>query len=130
MAYIDELHDLCDFLGDELKETNKKLYDAGKMTAGDLDYVDKLTHAIKSLKTTIAMEEYGDDNSGRGRSYTGRMNYGDGNSYRGDNYRSDSYARRGRSRDGMTEELRNLMHSTNDPHMKQEIERLIDKMER
>ena len=63
MAYIDELKDLCDFLGDELKDTNKKLYDAGKMSTNDLDYVDKLTHAIKSLKTTIAMEEYDDDST-------------------------------------------------------------------
>ena len=45
-----------EMLCEELETIAKK----GELTAGSLDTVDKLTHAIKSLETIIAMSEYSD----------------------------------------------------------------------
>lgn len=106
--WIEDLHDLCEMITDEISESTKKLEKGGgKMTAGDLDYVDKLTHALKSIKTTLAMEEYDDGYSGdysgargRGRnarrdsmgrySSDGRMYYGrSGGVYSRDDARAD-----------------------------------------
>ena len=46
-----------EMLCEELEAIAKK----GELTAGSLDTVDKLTHAIKSLETIIAMSEYSED---------------------------------------------------------------------
>ena len=52
----EDLTDVCEMLSEELKKANDKLAKNGNgMTASDLDYIDKLTHAIKSVKTTKAM---------------------------------------------------------------------------
>ena len=68
--------DLKEMLCRELEEITRK----GEMTTGTLDVVDKLTHAIKSIDTIVAMGKSGysrgnDAMSGRGRSYD---SYGDG----------------------------------------------------
>lgn len=73
-----EMEELKEMLCDELEKITKQ----GKMTAGILDTVDKLTHSIKSIETIIAMDEEGYSNA-RGRS-----------SYLVD--RESSYARGGR----------------------------------
>ena len=76
----------------ELDEYGKK----DELTAGSLDIVDKLTHALKSIETIIAMNEEGGE-SGR---YMGR---GSGARGRGRNARRDSmgrYASRGSYNDG------------------------------
>lgn len=82
--WTEDLHDLCEKVTEEISEANKKLEKSGgKMTAGDLDYIDKLTHALKSIKTTLAMEEYDDEYSGN---YSGSRG-------RGRNARRDSMGR-------------------------------------
>lgn len=82
--WTEDLHDLCEKVSDEISEANKKLdKSGGKMTAGDLDYIDKLTHTLKSIKTTLAMEEYDDEYSGN---YSGARG-------RGRNARRDSMGR-------------------------------------
>lgn len=96
MHNLDTLYELCDSVMDELDKANDKLQKAGgEMSAGDAEYLDKLTHTLKSIKTTIAMEEaYGDDYSHDG-------GYDGGNSYargRRGNVRRDSMGRY--SRDG------------------------------
>lgn len=58
---IEMLHELCETLTDELEEINEKIQKSDGMSAGDLEAVDKLTHALKSIKTTIAMMEADDD---------------------------------------------------------------------
>lgn len=76
----------------ELDEYGKK----DELTAGSLDIVDKLTHALKSIETIIAMSEDGGE-SGR---YSGRYSGARG---RGRNARRDSmgrYAGRGSYSDG------------------------------
>ena len=74
----------------------------GKLSGSDLDYVDKLTHALKSIKTTIAMVEAEDGGSysdGSYRMYPHWNSYNDGmnnGSYargRGSNARRDSMGR-------------------------------------
>ena len=67
---------ICEALYRELDMLNNKLQ-GGKapMTSQDLEHIDKMAHALKSLKTAEAMEgnsEYGDSYA-RGRSrMTGR----------------------------------------------------------
>lgn len=139
MDYLKDLHEICDTLSHELGKANKKIMQAGgTLSAGDLEYVDKLTHAIKSVKTTIAMMEAEDE--GESGYYMPR--YGSNNSNRGGSYRgSSSYARRrdnmGRytSRrggmsydDGMVEELHDLMERAPE-ESKRDFQKLIDKME-
>lgn len=57
MDYMKDFRDTCEMLCRELADANDKVKKAGKLTSGDLEYIDRLTHAIKSLKTVIAMEE-------------------------------------------------------------------------
>ena len=106
---LNNLYELCEIVSDELKEAVEKIHQAGsKLSAGDIDYIDKLTHTMKSLKATIAMmesEEGGYSQAGtmqypmprsmRGRSY-------EGNSYRNsyDGYEGGSSYRRSMRRDG------------------------------
>lgn len=102
MDNTDTLYDLCETISNEIEEANAKIRKAGgKLTAGDVDYIDKLTHTLKSLKTTVAMMEADEgeySNADGNGAYTGNM----GGSYarggnRGGN-RGGSYARDGRGR--------------------------------
>lgn len=150
MDYINDLHELCETISKEIGEANEKIRNAGgKLTAGDVDYIDKLTHTLKSVKATIAMMEAEDGEysnraypdgmggsyrGGRGTSYRGSY-MGNGSSYaRGRmNARRDSmgrYSGNGYSRDdGMVEELRELMQDAPNETIKRDIQRLVDKIE-
>ncbi len=132
----DELKHICEILENELANVNKKLDKSdGVLSGDDISYIDKLTHSIKSIKTTIAMVE-AEDGGESGR-YMPRYNYG---GYNGGNY---SY-RRGRDSmgrytsrrggysydDGMIEELRSLMENAPDERTKSEFRQFIAKMEK
>lgn len=68
---IDNLYELCETLEKDLAKTNEKLRMAGgELSGSDLEYIDRLTHTLKSIKTTAAMIEAED-----GYSYTGGMSY-------------------------------------------------------
>lgn len=141
---MQELYDLKDMLCKELKEYGKK----DEMSAGSLEVVDKLTHAMKNLDKVIEAYEESDEYSnraypdgmggsyrgGRGTSYRGPY-MGNGSSYaRGRmNARRDSmgrYSGNGYSRDdGMVEELRELMQDAPNESIKRDIQRLVDKIE-
>lgn len=145
MDYMNDLHEMCETLSKELGEANDKVRSSGgKLSGSDLDYIDKLTHAIKSIKTTIAMAEADDGYSGMYPHYysydDGEM--GNGNSYargRGRNAKRDSmgryssrgYSRRGYSRDNseMISELQEIMEDAPDDRSRQEIQKLINKMQ-
>lgn len=129
------MHDyekLKGMLCDELEKITRK----GELTAGSLDTVDKLTHAIKSVVTIMAMDdEYGD---GYSRAEGDHMTSGRRYSYagRGRGARRDSmgrYSRDGYSyddaRDDMIKELRELMNDAPDEQTKKEFQRFISKME-
>ena len=124
-------------LCEELKEYGKK----GEMSAGTLEIVDKLAHAIKNLDKII--EKYEEDEySGAYEDMSRRGSYR-GGSYRGGSYRDGrrSYARKrdamgrysseGYSRHGgdMVEELRDLMEDAPDEKSRMEIQKLINKLE-
>lgn len=142
-----ELKYICEVLNNSLKEANDKLYKAGgKMSAGDLDYIDKLTHAIKSVESTIAMKKASEDSysyndMSRGMS---RNSYGENDG----SYKRDSMGRYSReysrdysrdysreySNDGQNEdmftELRRIMNMTPDEKTRQEIKKFISTNEK
>ena len=69
---LETLYELCEIVSRELEECNEKVRKAGgKLSPGDVEYLDKLTHMMKSLKTTIAMMESEGDEDG----YSSRGNY-------------------------------------------------------
>ena len=51
----EDLHEVCEVAGQELGDMVNKLRSGGRMSGADLEAVDKLTHTIKSVKTTMAM---------------------------------------------------------------------------
>lgn len=121
-----ELYELKEKLCEELEE-----YAGKEMSAGALDVIDKLAHAIKNIEKIVEADEssYDDgmshESSYRGRSYEDRR----GRSYaRGRNARRDSRGRYSRD-DGMIEELRTLMDDAPNEKTKKEFERFIQKIE-
>lgn len=154
MDYEKELYELCETIKEEISEANEKIKKAGgKLSAGDVEYIDKLTHSLKSIKAVMAMmeDEDGDEMSQRysgvyrrGRSYRGgsyddgMMMDGTGRSYargRGSNARRDSMGRYSSRMDGysrhgdVVESLREVMEEAPDDRTRMEIQRLIEKME-
>lgn len=153
MDYEKELYELCETIKEEISEANEKIKKAGgKLSAGDVEYIDKLTHSLKSIKAVMAMMDDEDDDemsqrySGvyrRGRSYRGGsyddgMMDGTGRSYargRGSNARRDSMGRYSSRMDGysrhgdVVESLREVMEEAPDDRTRMDIQRLIEKME-
>ena len=75
MEYINDLYDLCEVISDKIAEANEKIRrGGGELSGGDVDYIDKLTHTLKSIKAVIAMEESDSDGgwSSAPRGGTGR----------------------------------------------------------
>lgn len=135
MDYINDLYEMCETISNEITEANEKIRNAGgKLTAGDVDYIDKLTHSLKSIKATIAMMEDDPMYSNRG-SYADNYRGGSYRSGRSSMYRGRSYAPKrdsmGRysSDDGMISELRELMDTAPNETVKRDIQRLMDKIE-
>lgn len=135
MNHLEDLERLYDTVQKEVSKVNEKLANSGgNLTGSDVSYINELSHTLKSLKTTIAMMEAEDGESGR---YS-MPHYGYGNSYNyGGSYRRgrDSMgrytSRRGYSYDdGMIEELRSLMESAPDERTKSEFRQFIAKMEK
>lgn len=137
----EELYELKEKLMDELKEYGAK----DEMTAGTLDVVDKLAHTIKNLCKIIEDAEYSEASgygsyegggSMRGGSYArggqGGYNMRGGSSYargRGRNARRDAMGRYSTDNEMITDQLRDLMEEAPDMKTRQEIERLVKKME-
>lgn len=113
-----DLLNLKDTLCNDLKEYGRK----GKMSAGDLDVVDKLTHTIKNLDKII--ENYDED-------YSNTYSYRDGrySMARGRGAKRDSMGRYSRKNDMMIHELRELMEEAPDDRTRSEFQQFINKME-
>ena len=145
---MEELYKLKETLCAELEEYAKK----GKMSAGDLEIVDKLSHSIKNIDKII--EKYDESEYSGAMGYSNRMNYGRGgySNERGgrdgySNERDYSMARDGRGRGSnarrdsrgrysseyaghdMVMELRELMEDAPDERTRMEFEKFIRKME-
>ena len=150
MDNLNDLYELCETISEAIKNVNEKIGESGgHLSSGDLDYVDKITHALKSIKATIMMMEE-EEGSSRMGSYegSGRSNYGGNRSYRRSRNSFDGSYRRGmnsmRNRDSMgrfshrgsysgneeyMETLRDAMESAPDDKSRQMIERMIQQME-
>lgn len=154
---LETLHKLCEALMEELEDYSKKIEKTDGMSAGDLEAVDKLSHALKSVKTTIAMMEADDEggnsyrggNSNRFMPWYGGMSYEDGRGGQGggnSNRGGMSSARRGRannptgrnqySREGgysYAEEefemaLKEAMNAAPDEHLREKLQRIMDEV--
>jgi len=127
MDYINDLHELCETISKEIGDANDKIRNAGgKLTAGDVDYIDKLTHTLKSVKATIAMME--DEDGYSNATYPMNGSYARGRM----NARRDSMGRYSGtySRDsGLADELRGMMDDAPNDAIKRDIQRLVDKIE-
>ena len=136
---IEQLHELCESVMREVEKTNEKLRMAGgELSAGDMEYLDKLTHTLKSLKTTIAMMEAEDDgyssdygytyvqggNRGRGGNRSGRMRSYTGSYAR---QRRDSMGRYSRDEDfkGMLEDA---MEEAPNESIRQQLRSMLQMM--
>ena len=141
MDFYNELEQLCNVLEKELKISNEKLESSGNnLTGDDLSYIDKLTHSIKSIKTTMAMMDAEGYSGGYGMS----GNYGRGGNSgryypyysgaRGRSAKRDSMGRYSRGRgysgdDDMIAQLRELMEDAPDDRTRQEFQKFINKVE-
>lgn len=55
---VEVYYELCEFVEDELKEMTKKLRNTGgKMSANDLEYLNKLTETVNNIDTKINRAE-------------------------------------------------------------------------
>lgn len=139
---MEELYKLKKMLCKELEEYGRN----GEMSTGSLDIVDKLAHAIKNIEKILeAYEEEEGSYAYRGGSYdNGSYDYrGRGRgSYRG-SYRDGSYARRRRDSRGRymsnysmegysraaADQLREMMDDMPDEQTRNELQRIVTKME-
>lgn len=132
MDNLNALYELCETLSRAVEEVNGKL--GGKLSAADLEYVDKLTHSLKSVKAVISMEEegqsyaYAPGDIYADKSY--RRSYG-GGSYRGNSMAGYSNRRNsmGRySRDGFAEQLEQLMAEAPNEQVRNKMQAMLDQM--
>ena len=133
------LYDLRDSMCKQLVDYGKK----GELSAAILERVDMLAHATKNLDKVIEKCEEDEYSEANGRSYRGMSYDGRGGSYRDDG-RSMARGRmnaprdaRGRysgddgySRHGDTmEQLREMADNAEDERTRQEINRLVTRLE-
>lgn len=128
------LYEICEALDKELEEAAQKV--RGGMKTSDLDEIDKLTHALKSVKTTIAMIEAEDEDEGYSGWYP-RYYYADGMSQRG-SYADEGmsnrgsyaqgYSRRGRGRDSMGRFTRGRSYADGSEQVVEEMRGMLDQL--
>ena len=139
----ESLDTILDKICDELEEVAKKVDREGKMTAGDLEMVDKLIDIKKNILKTWMLEEDGGYSQAGDWEGMARGHFGDynerGNSYanRGEHYvrghysRADMARRRMHSRASgdLTEHINMMMEATDDPREKEVIRRFKKELE-
>lgn len=124
---------LCNFIYDELDELDRKVKNGGKLSNAELEYADTLAHLKKSLLTVDAMKG---GYSERGYSYNYPRYAYDRDRWHDDGY-SEARRRDARGRysgadehERMVMELREAMAAAKDPAVREDIKRLIEKVER
>lgn len=140
--WLDDLYDLCETVSHEIGEANEKIRAAGgKLSGADVDYIDKLTHTMKSIKTTIAMAEAEERDGESGyypymggyRSYENGMRGGRSNARRRDPMGRYSRENRGYSRDDaksdFIDDVRELMRDAPDERIKMRFKDFIREIE-
>lgn len=131
MDYTKDLHVLCETVMEAIHKANERIAQSGgQITRDDVTYIDGLTHALKSIKQSIAMIEDEDGYSGDAyrpvsRGYSrGYRRYSMDRDPR-DGHRGDGYSRQG----GMADRLRDMMDDAPDEKTRAEIKRLLDRLE-
>jgi len=135
MDIMKDLEMLCEVLSDKLAEKTRKVKNGG-MSDGDLETIDKLTHSLASVKKIMAFMEDDGEYSGyypMGGSY--RESYRGSYAPNGGSYarKRDSMGRysgeRGYSRNALADKMRDLMMDAPDDRTRQEIQRMVEKLE-
>ena len=117
------MEDIRDMLCEELDRFGEQ----NELSAGSLDTIDKLAHAIKSIDTIMAMED-------SGYSRDGRMNYNNSYARRRDSMGRYSrgydrgYTYGGSYDDGIAGQLHDIMESVQDQHVRKVIKDAIKKI--
>lgn len=137
MKTMEILERLCGYVEDRLEmAVNKLASEGGKIDFEDAKFIEALTHSLKSIKTTMAMEGYGNSEA-RGRDGMGRYTsrdgyYDDRAGYYPRAYDGGSY--RGRSRDGRAmfgdekQEIERMMHEATDERVKRALQTALQQM--
>lgn len=148
------MHKLMEYICDELEELERKAEKDGKLSMAEIEYVDKLAHIKKSLLSAEEMweeSEYSQDGGGSGqsrrgssrgssyrssyrRSRAGGSSYEDGGSSyargRGGNARRDTMGRYSSAEsEEIVEELRELMQDAPDQQTRQDIQKIVKRLE-
>lgn len=132
------MHKLCEYIDEELMDLEQKVKSSGKLSAGEVEYGDKLAHFKKCLLTNEAMENnYSEEYEGGMPNANGRSRGGRGHSYEGRSYEDGvSNARNtkrnsmGRySRDGFMDKLMEMKETAPNEKSRRAIEKMIDELE-
>lgn len=120
---LNDLYCICDSVCRKLHEHAEKIDKQrnGEFPSNNLDEIDKLTHTLKSLKTTIAMME-AEPRSGWGSSERYMPS-----SYRGRN--SMGRYTRASELQGMIDSMKDMMGSLPEDE-RVEVQRFVEKMDR
>jgi len=103
---LDEMEDMT---GKKLMEAKEKARAAGSLSSADIDYLDKLTHTLKSIVSTKVM--LGSDSS------------------RADRHEDEASERRMRDSMGrFTSRMSELMDEAPNEHVREEMRRLLTSM--
>lgn len=141
-SLYEDLTEMCETLSEEFRKANGKLKRVtGSLSIGDIDYIDKLTHAldtVKAIKAKVEKEEMNssfDSNGsngyssrrGGGRSYDSNMS---NRSYGMYPYTyGDRYMRNYSGDEEMLSELRELMQEAPNEETRREFEKFINKIQ-
>ena len=129
------IYALEEMLCDELEKIGEK----NELTAGSLDNADKLSHALKNVQKIIEYyEDMGEDGYSRdgerrmddGRYWTARGSYARGRGAKRDS--RGRYSNRYSMAEGMDEmkkELRTMMETAPNAHVKQRMQELISELD-
>lgn len=122
---LELLYELCDMTANKLWMLKEKFAKNNReIPNNDVDLFDKLTHSLKSIKTTIAMMESEGD-GGYSGNYHG--SYTQGNSYLGNSYRN--MKRNSMGRYSRTNGLHDMIDNLPEDKMIQ-VQRYIEEMGR
>ena len=126
-----DLEETCMSLSEDLSKVNRDIKEKG-LTASSLDYIDKLTHSIKSVVTAKAMLGSSRDSYRMSRDYSNADSYYDSrdsydphDSYRG----RDAMGRYTRDSRQMIEEM-NRIKKDIPQDMQYEFDKFIQRVEK
>lgn len=135
MKNMENLEKLCEIVERQLEKVVSYLDNRdSKLDTEEAKYIDTLTHTLKSIKTTMAMEGYGA--SERGRDSMGRFTR-DGGSYRDGSYRESYGSYEGSMRGGDSyrsmhgderQQLERMMQGTTDERVRRAIREAMEKI--